>query len=46
MGAEARALWEQLFTDFAQFEDHRSSKAAKNGNGPDFIHNVTKKGLW
>lgn len=44
--SDTRALWEQLFTDTTQFNDFRAVKSGKGGDGPDFIHKVTKKGLW
>lgn len=44
--SDVRALWEQLFTDFTQFDDFRTSKATSGGSGPEFAHKVTKKGLW
>lgn len=44
--AETRALWEQLFDDFSEFEDLRKVKASKGGSGPDFKHKHSGDGLW
>lgn len=44
--AEKRALWELLFSDFAQFQDCRNYKAVSGGNGPDFRHKASDIGLW
>lgn len=46
MKSEKRALWEQLFTDFSQFDDFRLVNAELGGNGPDFRHKGTEEGLW
>lgn len=46
LNAVTCALWEQLFTDYTQFEDLRKAKAARGGSGPDFRHLQSKEGLW
>lgn len=46
MKAETRALWEQLFEDFSQFDDMRESKATMGANAPDFKHKESGNGLW
>lgn len=46
MPAARRALWEQLFADFPQFDDCRNFKATYGGLTPDFKHRETGEGLW
>lgn len=43
---EYYVLWEQLFSDFSQFDDLRATKALRGGNGPDFKHKRGGEGLW
>lgn len=46
VSAKTRACWELLFSDPSQFEDRRAIKAMTGGNGSDFQHLESGKGLW
>lgn len=46
MSAEKRALWDLLFTDYAQFQDFRQFKADTGSNGADYRHIVSGQSLW